>query len=126
MLEIGETAPHFELRGTTDDERRTYRLSEFTDDGLWVPLTFYAFDFNPIRVEGMCSLCDAEFFEFHENLSSLGIVREESDGMRRVHERVVFLIDDSRTIRFATSIDAESPDEIDLSPINESIRRLRS
>lgn len=65
MLQVGETAPDFELRGTQDGDRQRYRLSEFTDDGNWVLLTFYTFDFNPICTEGMCSLRDAEFFEFH-------------------------------------------------------------
>ena len=29
MLTVGETAPDFELRGTLDGEKGTYRLSEF-------------------------------------------------------------------------------------------------
>ena len=54
-----------------------------------------------------------------------GILRAEHDGMRRVHKRAVFLIDDTRTVRFATTIDAEEPADIDLDPINGVLRELR-
>lgn len=160
ILTEGETAPDFTLRGTTDGETRTFRLSDFTDDGQWVFLTFYTFDFNPICTEGMCALRDAEFFEFYDDLAVLGIsgdgihsheqfadqhdinypllsdtgkdvaeqygvIRDEHDGMRRVHQRAVFVIDDTRTIRFATAIEADSPDDIDLTPINDVLTDLR-
>jgi len=55
-----------------------------------------------------------------------GVVREEYDGMRRVHQRAVFIIDDTRTVRFATVIEADSPDDIDLGPINDVFQDLRS
>ena len=45
--------------------------------------------------------------------------------MRRVHRRAVFLIDDTRTIRFVAAIEAESPDDIDLNPLNEVLADLR-
>jgi len=156
----GETAPDFELPGTEAGERSRYRLSDFTDDGRWVLLTFYAFDFDPICTEGMCSLRDAEFFEFHDDLVMLGVsgdsihsheqfaeqhdinypllsdtgkdvaeaygvVREEHEGMRRVHRRAIFLIDDEQIVRFVAAIDADSPDDIDLNPVNGALQRLR-
>jgi len=160
ILQVGDTAPDFELHGTGDGGRRTYRLSEFTDAGQWVLLTFYAFDFNPVCTEGMCSLRDAEFFEYYDDLQLLGVsgdgihsheqfaarhdinypllsdtgkdvaeqygvVREEYEGMRRVHQRAVFIIDDTRTVRFVETIDADSPDDIDLRPLNDAMRELR-
>lgn len=160
ILAVGAEAPDFELLGVKDGETSTYRLSELTDAGNWVFLTFYAFDFNPICTTGMCALRDAEFFEIHDDIVALGIsgdgihshqefanehninypllsdtgkdvgkqygvVRGELDGMRRVHQRAAFVIDDTRTIRFVTTIDANSPEDIDLGPINDVIADLR-
>jgi len=73
MLREGDTAPDFELRGVQDGEIGTYRLSDFTDAGDWVVMTFYAFDFNPICTAGTCSLRDAEFLQFEDDLAILGI-----------------------------------------------------
>jgi hypothetical protein len=36
VLEVGDTAPDFEPRGTHDGGQSTYSLSKFTDDGEWV------------------------------------------------------------------------------------------
>ena len=159
VLDVDDTAPDFELRGTRDGVQSTYRLSDFTDDGEWVFLMFYTFDFNPICTEGMCAIRDAEFFDLYRNLVPLGVsgdgiyaherfaeqydinypllsdtaksvaeqysvVREEYDGMRQVHQRAVFVVDDTRTVRFATIVDVESPDDIDLSPINDVLQGL--
>lgn len=156
---MGDAAPDFELRGTHDGEQSTDRLSDFTDDGEWVFLMFYTFDFNPICTEGMCAIRDAEFFDLYGNLVPLGVsgdgihaheqfaeqhginypllsdtgkdvaeqygvVHEESEGMRRVHQRAVFVVDDTQTVRFSTVIEAESPDDIDLDPINDVLRDL--
>ncbi|MFB6176458.1 MAG: hypothetical protein ABEI99_04825 [Halobaculum sp.] len=41
MLDVGDPAPDFELRGFDDGEIETYRLQEFLDDDQWVLLTFY-------------------------------------------------------------------------------------
>jgi peroxiredoxin len=73
MIGEGDTAPDFQLRGYYDGEIDTYRLSEFTDAGQWVVLTFYAFDFNPVCTAGTCSLRDAEFLQFEEDLAILGV-----------------------------------------------------
>jgi len=54
-----------------------------------------------------------------------GVVRDEYEGMRRVHRRAVFVIDDSRTIRLARTIDADSTEDIDLGPINEELHEIR-
>lgn len=160
ILEVGDTAPDFELRGTHESDRDSYRLSDYTDDGQWVFLSFYSFDFNPICTAGMCALRDAEFFELYDDLVALGVsgdglfsheqfaeqhdinypllsdtgkdvadrygvVRAEYEGMRRVHQRAAFIIDDSRTIRFVAVVDADSPDDIDLGPINDVLQELR-
>ena len=160
ILEVGDTAPDFELRGTRDGDRDIYRLSDYTDAGQWVFLTFYTFDFNPVCTAGMCALRDAEFFELYDDLVALGVsgdgihsherfaeqhdinypllsdtgkdvaeqygvIREEYLGMRRVHQRAAFIIDDTRTIRFATAIDADAPDDIALGPINDVLQDLR-
>ena len=159
VLDVGDTAPDFELRGVYDGEQSTYRLSDITDNGEWVFLMFYTFDFNPICTEGMCAIRDAEFFDLYENLVPLGVsgdgihaheqfaerydinypllsdtskdvaeqygvVRDEYDGMRRVHQRAVFVVDNTRTVRFATIVDVESPDDVDLSPINDVLQDL--
>jgi len=159
ILEAGDTAPDFTLRGTHDGEDRLYSLGEFTDAGNWVLVTFYAFDFDPICTEGMCALRDAEFFEFYERLVPLGIsgdgihsherfasehdinypllsdtgkdvaerygvVREDYEGMRHVHKRALFVIDETRTVRFSTVIDADEPADIDLAPINDVLQDL--
>jgi peroxiredoxin Q/BCP len=161
ILGVGDTAPDFELRGTHDGDRDSYRLGDYTDAGQWVFLTFYAFDFNPICTAGMCALRDAEFFALYDDLAVLGVsgdgihsherfaehhdinypllsdtakdvadqygvVREEYEGMRRVHQRAVFVIDDSRTVRFATTMDAASPEDIELGPINDVLRDLKA
>jgi len=161
MLEVGDTAPDFELPGVNQEEADTYRLSEFTDAGSWVVLTFYAFDFDPICTEGMCSLRDTELFGFEDDLVLLGVsgdgiyahrefadqhdinyslladtskevaeaydvVREDYEGMERVHQRALYLIDDERTVRFATGVEADSPADIDLRPVLDELRAIRS
>lgn len=73
VLTEGDTAPDFELRGVFEDEIGTYRLSDYTDAGEWVVLTFYAFDFNPVCTAGTCSLRDAEFLQFEDDLTILGV-----------------------------------------------------
>ncbi|MDY6819424.1 MAG: peroxiredoxin [Halobacteriales archaeon] len=160
MLEEGAQAPDFSLQGTHEGTIDTYRLSDYTDAGQWVLLTFYAFDFNPICTEGMCSLRDTEFFQFESDLGLFGIsgdgiyshqqfadqhdinfpllsdtskevaeqygvIKADYEGMKRVHQRALFLIDDSRTVRFTAAVDVNSPEEIDLKPVVEAIRRIR-
>lgn len=72
IIEIGQKAPDFELKGFHNGDVDMYRLSDFPDSG-WVLLTFYAFDFNPICTEGMCSLRDTEFLWFEGELTLLGV-----------------------------------------------------
>lgn len=56
-----------------------------------------------------------------------GVVLDEPrEGMARAHERSLFVIDSDRRIRLALAVDAETPDEIDLEPLVETIRDLRA
>jgi peroxiredoxin len=73
MLDEGATAPDFELSGYHEGEIAAHRLSDYTDAGQWVVLTFYAFDFNPVCTAGTCSLRDAEFLQFEGDLAILGV-----------------------------------------------------
>jgi peroxiredoxin len=54
-----------------------------------------------------------------------GVCHPSANGMRRVHERSVFLIDPSRTVRFSAAVDADSPEDIDLQPVNEALKEHR-
>jgi len=160
VLEEGDTAPDFELRGFFEGETETYRLSDYTDAGDWVVLTFYAFDFNPVCTAGTCSLRDAEFLQFEEDLAILGVsgdgtysherfseehrmnypllsdtskrvgekygvLLDNYEGMEEIHQRSLFLIDPDRTVRLAISVDVESPEEVELGPLVDSIREIR-
>jgi peroxiredoxin len=159
MLDEGDPAPDFEARGVHGGEFDTYRLADHLDRGENVLLTFYAFDFNPVCVEGMCSLRDTDWFSLTENLAVLGVsgdsvyshrefaerynidfplladtdhaiaeaygvLRDEYEGMRRVTRRSVFLIDADGIVRFAAGVDAESPEEIDLTPVEAAVQSL--
>jgi len=54
-----------------------------------------------------------------------GVVQQRANGMRRLHRRSVFLVDPSRRIRFRAAIEADSPDDIDLTPVNEALKTHR-
>lgn len=82
MLEEGARAPDFDLRGTDGDEMSRYRLSAQTDHGC-VLLAFYNFDFAPVCTTELCTLRDAEWFTFTDDLRVFGI---STDGIY-AHER---------------------------------------
>ncbi|PSQ14146.1 hypothetical protein BRD02_10475 [Halobacteriales archaeon QS_8_69_73] len=52
-----------------------------------------------------------------------GVLHEEFDGMRRVAERALFVVDADRTVRYAWS-DAEGWTDPDLEPVREVIQAL--
>lgn len=54
------------------------------------------------------------------------VVREDYEGMKRVHQRALYLIDDERTVRFATAVEADSPEDIDLRPVLDELRAIRA
>lgn len=160
MLGGGVTAPDFELEGVYEGEFDTYRLSEYTRDGKWVLLSFYAFDFHPVCTAGLRSLRDAVLSQFEDDFAMVGVsgdgvyshrqfaeaydidvpllsdtskevgdqygvVHGEYEGMKRVHQRGTFVIDDERTVRLSISVDATTPEESELDPLVEAIRELR-
>ena len=53
-IEVGDSAPDFELRGTGG---RTVRLTDFR--GRWLVLAFYPGDFTPVCTRQFCSYRDA-------------------------------------------------------------------
>ena len=89
MLSEGETAPDFELVGvpdrlaarvdadadgwTPESELRRFRLSDSTEAGNAVLLSFYMFDFAPVCTEQTCRMRDAEFFQLTDGLDVYGI-----------------------------------------------------
>ena len=62
-VEIGDTAPDFELPGSGD---RTYRLSDY--EGRTVILAFYPGDFTPVCTRQFCSYRDGQ-----DHLDELGV-----------------------------------------------------
>jgi peroxiredoxin len=65
-LEVGETAPDFELPGVDDDGIDTFSLSEYTESGP-VLLSFYPFDFSPVCTSQLCRFRDIEWVRVAED-----------------------------------------------------------
>src|SRR6056297_266967 len=72
MVDVGDIAPDFTLRGTDGQLLSQYTLSDYTDEGF-VILSFYMNDFSPVCSDQMCDLDDIELFQFEENVSMFGI-----------------------------------------------------
>jgi peroxiredoxin len=72
VLSEGDDAPAFALPGATADDRRRFRSSEFTDDGLTV-LSFFPFDFSPVCSDQLCDLRDIEWFQIEDDVAVVGI-----------------------------------------------------
>jgi peroxiredoxin len=72
MVDAGDEAPDFTLRGTDGQMLTQYALSEYTADG-YVILSFYMNDFSPVCSDQMCDLDDIGLFQFEENVSMFGI-----------------------------------------------------
>ena len=72
MVETGEIAPDFTLRGTDGQRLSQYTLSEYTADG-YVVLSFYMNDFSPVCSEQMCDLDDVDLFQFEGDVAMFGI-----------------------------------------------------
>lgn len=174
MLSEGDTAPDFKLVGIPDlldgrlnddgdgwspeDELETFRLSDSTDAGNAVLLSFYMFDFAPVCTEQTCRMRDTEFFQLTPDLDvygistdgpyahaafaeqrelnfpllsdtdgsvaeQYGVLHEEYEGMRRVAERSLFVVDPDRTVRYAWS-DAEGWTDPDLTPVRQAIETI--
>lgn len=65
MLEVGDTAPDFQLLGT---DVRSYRLSEFTADGP-VILRFYPGDFSAICGDKLCEFRDIDWLTVNPDVT---------------------------------------------------------
>jgi len=72
MVDVGDEAPEFTLRGTDGQLLSQYTLSDYTEDGC-VILSFYMNDFSPVCSDQMCDLDDIGLFQFEENVSMFGI-----------------------------------------------------
>jgi peroxiredoxin Q/BCP len=98
-VEVGDTAPDFELTGTGD---RTYRLADFR--GRWLVLAFYPGDFTPVCTRQFCSYRDAADRLDDLDAEVLGISPQSLDSHERFRAQygltVPLLADpDRRTIR---------------------------
>ena len=116
-VDVGETAPDFELTGTGNG---TYRLSDYR--GKWVILAFYPGDFTPVCTRQFCSYRDGD-----DRLNELGVevlgVSPQSVGS---HERfaakhgltVPLLADESREVIRAYGVGAPGGRAAKPSPAN--------
>lgn len=73
MLQVGQTAPAFELPGAAAGRIDTHTLEEYTRNDWAVVLVFYPFDFHPSCTTQMCLLRDAEGLSITKNTVVLGI-----------------------------------------------------
>lgn len=73
MVEVGETAPDFTVKGVDDWRIEPFTLSEYTQDGQFVVLNFYVFDFSPVCTTQMCELSNMDVFEMIEDVQVWGI-----------------------------------------------------
>lgn len=72
MVQLTDAVDDFLLPGTDGDGFSKYRLSDFTDEGSVVLVT-YPFDFSPVCTEVMCKFRDAEFLAFTEDVDVFGL-----------------------------------------------------
>jgi len=72
MVETGDIAPDFTLRGTDGQLLSQYTLSDYTAEG-YVILSCYMNDFSPVCSDQICDLDDISLFQFEENVSMFGI-----------------------------------------------------
>lgn len=66
------SVPDFTLPGTEGEEITEYQLSDHTDTGA-VVLISYPFDFSPVCTEVLCDFRDAEFLSFTDNVDVFGL-----------------------------------------------------
>ena len=96
-LEVGDSAPDFELRGTGG---RTVRLADFR--GRWLVLAFYPGDFTPVCTRQFCSYRDAADRLDELDADVLGVSPQSLDSHERFRARhgltVPLLADPERTV----------------------------
>lgn len=107
---------------------KSCQLSDYTDEGT-VVLTFYLFDFHPECIDALCSVHDAEWLTFTDDVTVLGVgidqqfqfpllsdsdgevseqygvLHDEINGHKRVLKRAAFVVDSFLTVRYAWSSD---------------------
>jgi peroxiredoxin len=72
MLQVGDTAPDFELPGSDGVDIDRYSLDKVTDSGA-VVLLFYPFDFSPVCTEELCDFRDSEWLTMTDDLDVFGV-----------------------------------------------------
>lgn len=87
MIRVGEEAPEFTLPGNTAGTVDTHRLSEYTDRGCAVVLVFYPFDFHPACTDQWCSLRDADWLTFLDDVVVLGVGADGAYAHREYADR---------------------------------------
>lgn len=73
MVQVGETAPDFTLKGVDDFRIREFTLSEQLRGADFVVLSFYVYDFSPVCTEQMCELDNLDLFEMVEDITVWGL-----------------------------------------------------
>ena len=73
MVEIGEQAPDFTLKGVDDFRIREFTLSDHLRGNGFVVLSFYVFDFSPVCTEQVCELDNLDLFEMVEDVTLWGL-----------------------------------------------------
>ena len=104
-VEIGDTAPDFELPGA---EGRTYRLSDY--EGRTVILAFYPGDFTPVCTRQFCSYRDGDDRLDELGVEVLGISPQSVDSHKRFRDKhhltVPLLADQDREVIKAYGVGA--------------------
>lgn len=86
MIDEGDTAPEFSLRGYHDGGFDTYRLHDALDEGNHVLLAFYYCDFSPVCTKQMCDYSDANWYGYKTNLDIFGVSRDGPYSHKRFAE----------------------------------------
>lgn len=73
MVEVGETAPDFTLKGVDTFRIRSFTLSDQLLENEFVVLSFYVYDFSPVCTEQMCELDSLDIFEMYDEVEAWGL-----------------------------------------------------
>lgn len=73
MVDVGETAPDFTLKGVDNFRIREFSLSKQLHESDFVVLSFYVFDFSPVCTEQMCELDNLDIFGMVEDVTMWGV-----------------------------------------------------
>ncbi|MFB6119452.1 redoxin domain-containing protein [Halosegnis sp.] len=87
MLDTGETAPDFDLPGTTAGRIGSHTLTEYTDNGWSVVLVFYPVDFHQACTSQWCSLRDADWLTLLDETVVVGVGADSVYSHREYAER---------------------------------------